>query len=294
MSKRNKIVPLIIAFILALIPFISAEASQAQAELEITNSEKIISEMESFGFTTIYVNDLLLESKRSLEQVNYAEILRGNLETSLREKKEAEDALQLINWEELSYDDVLIYTDQIKERRDQAFEISDKLFAFELKLSAHEDRGDNIAITKNLFEEAKTEFYEDRYEESISKLSEAESILEEQMLSDASSNIISRSPQVFKQYGLFIISFLAALIILGLLFYSQIKRRIIKNKIKKMKAEQPVLKKLIVKAQKERFKQNKISGLVYNTRIKKYQDRLNKIKEELPVLESSLKKQKKK
>ena len=43
------------------------------------------------------------------------------------------------------------------------------------------------------------------------------------------------------------------------------------------------------KAQLERFKENKISGLVYNIRMNKYQERLQEIKEELPVLEERLK-----
>ena len=39
------------------------------------------------------------------------------------------------------------------------------------------------------------------------------------------------------------------------------------------------------KTQTERFKENKISGLVYNIRIKKYEERLGTIKQDLPVLE---------
>ena len=42
------------------------------------------------------------------------------------------------------------------------------------------------------------------------------------------------------------------------------------------------------KAQTERFKQNKISKLIYNIRMKKYQEKLQKIRQELPVLESRL------
>ena len=48
------------------------------------------------------------------------------------------------------------------------------------------------------------------------------------------------------------------------------------------------------KAQEERFKENKISGLVYNIRMKKYEERLQEIKEELPVFEERLKKKNKK
>ena len=42
-------------------------------------------------------------------------------------------------------------------------------------------------------------------------------------------------------------------------------------------------------AQEERFNENKISGLIYNVRIRKYNEKLENLKQELPVLESRLK-----
>ena len=56
-----------------------------------------------------------------------------------------------------------------------------------------------------------------------------------------------------------------------------------------MKTEEQVLNDLMKKTQEERFKENRISGLVYNIRMKKYEERLQEIKEELPVLEERLK-----
>ena len=60
-----------------------------------------------------------------------------------------------------------------------------------------------------------------------------------------------------------------------------------------MKIEEQVLANLMKKAQVERFKENKISGLVYNIRMKKYEEKLNDIKQELPVLEARVKKMRK-
>ena len=56
-----------------------------------------------------------------------------------------------------------------------------------------------------------------------------------------------------------------------------------------MKTEEQVLNDLMKKTQTERFKENKISGLVYNIRMKKYEEKLQQIKEELPVVEERLK-----
>jgi len=55
-----------------------------------------------------------------------------------------------------------------------------------------------------------------------------------------------------------------------------------------MKAEKEVLMRLMKKAQEDRFKKNIISGLVYNIRMKKYQEKLNNIKQDLPVLGDKL------
>ena len=66
------------------------------------------------------------------------------------------------------------------------------------------------------------------------------------------------------------------------------------KKIKKMKVEEDVLTDLIKKTQIERYKNNKISELVYNIRIKHYKQKLQEINQELPVLESRLRQEKRK
>lgn len=55
-----------------------------------------------------------------------------------------------------------------------------------------------------------------------------------------------------------------------------------------METEEKVLDNLMKKTQTERFKENKISGLIYNIRMKKYQERLSEIKQDLPVLRKHL------
>ena len=54
----------------------------------------------------------------------------------------------------------------------------------------------------------------------------------------------------------------------------------------KMHVESKVMKEMIIKTQIERYKHNTISGLVYNIRMKKYKERGEEIKRDLPVLES--------
>ena len=61
-----------------------------------------------------------------------------------------------------------------------------------------------------------------------------------------------------------------------------------------MRAEEKALNRLLIRAQKDRFKKGSISGLTYNIRIRKYKERVQEIKEVLPVLEAKSKKKLKK
>ena len=76
----------------------------------------------------------------------------------------------------------------------------------------------------------------------------------------------------------------------GYFLYKRIKLRLIKFKIRKMKADERALVELEKKTQEDRFKNNKISGLIYDIRMKKYKEKLSKIKAELPILESKARK----
>jgi predicted membrane chloride channel (bestrophin family) len=60
------------------------------------------------------------------------------------------------------------------------------------------------------------------------------------------------------------------------------------KQIRKMKAERKALVILMSRIRERKLKQNKISDPVYNTKMEKYQERLEKIREELPFLEARL------
>ncbi len=68
----------------------------------------------------------------------------------------------------------------------------------------------------------------------------------------------------FQRYWIYIIIVLITLGVVGYFAYKKFERRLLINKIRKMKTEEQVLNDLMKKAQEERFRDNKISGLVYN------------------------------
>ena len=95
----------------------------------------------------------------------------------------------------------------------------------------------------------------------------------------------------FKNYWYFVLLFLGIFGFGGFFSFKQFKTKKLKKRIMKLRMEKSSLNDLIKLAQEERFRQNTISGLVYNIRMQKYMGRINKINQELPVLESNLGKQ---
>jgi len=136
---------------------------------------------------------------------------------------------------------------------------------------------------------------EERYEEAEILIEDLKLIIEESRSEATVLSIVSSSVKNFFVKNWYYI--LGALIVLFLIIRSVVlinfRVRLIKR-IKKMRAEEKALNRLLIRAQKDRFKKGSISGLTYNIRIRKYKERVQEIKEVLPVLEAKSKKKLKK
>jgi hypothetical protein len=262
----------------------------------INEGESIIEDMKANGFSGVYVGDLLLEAEKAFQQADFAEILRGNINSTSAEKGEARDALVLINWRDINYSDVLEYTDEIEETRDLAFLVQDLLLVQEKLLGAEKDEEGHIVSFSVegvdlerfgvLINEVQDAIKESRYGDAkilAEKLDEEVDLKRTETLTAlvAGKNL----GNFLKKYWYWVALFF---IVLGsgvYYLYRRVRKGMLRKKIYKMRIEAKVLMSLMKKTQEIRFKDNKISGLVYNIRMKKYQERLSAIKEELPVLE---------
>ncbi|MDO8622881.1 MAG: hypothetical protein Q7R52_01440 [archaeon] len=250
----------------------------------ISESEDVIKNMQNYNFSVYYLNDTLIEAKQVFQQVKYAEILKGEVDSTETEKQTAENALSLINWKNMTYSDVLVYTDDIKKRKDTAFLLYDKIIIEQNNLNGLSEQ------TKGIFLQAKTAFYEERYNDAEKLLSDFNNAVEKEKADVSTlSGIQIGAKNFFQRYWVYIIISLIVLGIAGYFTYKKFEKKLLRDKINRMRAEERAINELMKKTQTERFKENKISGLVYNIRMKKYEERLGEIKEELPVLEERLK-----
>lgn len=268
--------------------------TKEEALLAINESEQIIKEMQENNFSVLYMNDSLTEAKIIFEQAKYAEILR-NTGSSKTEKEEARINLRLVSWKEIDYGVVIDYTDEIKDRRVIVFLLVDKIAVEESKVNPEgmglygESLFSLSSETMQILEGAKIAFKEDRYEESESLLEEFKIAFErEKMETSLLSGIKKGYKNFFQKYWNYLIVVLVLLSVMGYFIYKKLEKKLLKREIKKMEVEKGALIRLMKKNQEERFKKNIISGLVYNIRAKKYQEKLQEIKQRLPVLKIRL------
>ena len=262
----------------------------------INESEEIIKTMQEKNFSVDYMNDSLIEAKMVFEQAKYVEILRGNVNSTEKEKQEARTALMLVKWQDITYTDVLFYTQDIQKRKETAYLLLDKISVEDNNLNSNAQlksvglfSSASAGIsneTLNILIQAKLAFSEERYNDTEKLLGEFNSAVEQEKAQLSTlAGIKNGAKNFFQRYWIQIIIFLIIFGIAGYFIYKKYEEKILLGKIKKMKTEEGVLNDLMKKTQTERFKENKISGLVYNIRMKKYEERLQEIKEELPVLE---------
>jgi hypothetical protein len=267
---------------------ITTATTELTALNAINESEDIIKIMQENNFSVVYMNDMLAEAKRIFQQAEYADMLRGAGNFSQEDRAKAIDALKLINWKNLNYSSVLVYTDNIKSRKEQAFSIYDSVNALNASIEKYKAQGIEINNSETLLKEANIAFYEDRYDDCQNILTELTNLIETER-SSAILSLTLNGSNFIKKYWLYSLLSLIALCLICFFSYKKIHRANLAKKINKLNVEEKVLSDLIKRTQIERFKENKISSLVYSIRIKEYQEKLNAIKEELPVLKAKLK-----
>lgn len=256
----------------------------------IEEAELIRDKMFENNFSVMFVDDSLADARREFEKAKYAEVLR-NASSSISDVQKAREALSLVNWKKISYADVLIYVDNIKEREDMAFDIYDLLVVSEIKMESYEDRKMDVFGAQKILNQATNAFYEGRYEEAQILIEDARDVLEEELAQSTRVSVLTRGAKNFFQKNWFYIILLLFLSgVLGFFLYKKIRRNLLTEKVYKLKIELGVLFRLIKNTQNEWFKEKKISKMVYDIRVKKYREKINEIKEILPVLEKELSK----
>ena len=284
-----------IYFVLVVIclSFVCADntsVTKLDAQTALNDSLTILNEFSSVSFPVSFINDTYSDASLAFQQAVYAEILGDNsIPENDSQKVLAKSALKFVNLKDINYAGVILYADKIKQHKIDAYNIYDSLNLLGTKVDNYAAGGMNVSVARGLLSSANKSFYLDQFNDSLTYLDKTTLQLESDSEQLSSISVLAENAKnFFYRYWYLIISILIILLIIAGIFIIRIRRYLLKEKINKMEIEEKVLMDLIKKNQTERFKEAKISGLVYNIRVKKYEERLSEIRQELPVLKANL------
>ncbi len=262
--------------------------SKVDALFAMDTANRSIETMRENGFSIRYVSDQLLEANVVVSQLSYIEVI-NSANASYELKGEAYDALRLVNYKDISYEDVLVYTDAIEGAKKEAFELSDLLFVLEFQIDDFESDGVDVSVIREVQDSAYASFSEERYLDTRDIIDDVYVALEESVADRATSAILLRGIKGFLgQYWLYVLIFLLIFFLVIYLVWKKVKTFLIRKKIRHFNFEKQALEDLVVQTQDDRYKKKKISQMVYNIRYQKYMDKIDEIKQTIPVLEEKL------
>jgi len=286
--NRLILLALFLLLIALALPISSSTASRQDALDAIQRAELDMAVMSEAGFWVLSVNDTITEARKALERADFAEALRQGASGELANR--ARDALEGLNYQGFTYDDVLSYTGEVSSRREQAFLFSDSLRALELKAAGYKKLGVDTAEAEGLRFQALDAFEKERYQETDSLLSSADSDLDEKRAELTTLNAVVRSGRGFLEKNWPWILGLVVVILAGSWFsWRRYKIKKLRKRLRKLRAEEKSLVSMIKKAQSDRYKKGTIPKFLFDIKMAKYRGRLNEVKEGIPVLEARLK-----
>lgn len=260
---KNTVLIAITLFLLITI-LAPVKAQGYNETLRSLNQSRIdLQEMIDGGFNVLRVNDTLSEAEQLFEAQEALIKTEGTPDFSL----------------------ILKRTNEITELRKQAEEMSDELKALEERLREIGSESE----THVLFNKAKEEFADERYDKVTELVEEAYGkISEEQAIQTRFRAIYVASTKTifdfFKKRWKGIISTFTFIILIYLLFRKRVAILLVDRKINGLNFEKEVLEKLIKKAQYEYFHLRKIPEELYHIRINKFAELIRDSNRKIPLL----------
>ncbi|MBU2634610.1 MAG: hypothetical protein KJ674_05195, partial [Nanoarchaeota archaeon] len=189
----------------------------------------------------------------------------------------------------IDYIVILRNTDEIKYKKIQLFEIKDMIDVLEIKIQEYEEEGVDVSEALEIFEESLIYFKEENLDKASSLLVETDTKLESKRVKLTVTDIIAQESLSFlKKYWKRLVIIFLVVVIFSYVFYRKLRIFRLKRRLRNLNIEEGVLIEIIKETQNSRFVEQKMSDSVYDIKMEKYNERLNKVKESVKIVKSVL------
>ena len=271
--------------------FSQEPVSRDTALAALAKGETILSELIDKDLPYVYVNDTLYLAYLAFERAEYAEMI-ANQSLSGEVIEKAREALAGLDYKGFNYANVVKHVYDIEKRKNRTYYLLDSIRALEIKISEYSSKI-QIKDIAGILDKAKLAFEEERFDDSESLIAEADSILGERISDQTTLKaLVYSGKSMVSKFWKTLILILVMIAVLVFISWKKIQYYKLRHKLKRYKIEKRILTELMKETQRQRYQEGKIPQYLYEIKIKRYKERLAKIKAELPVLAKAVRKKK--
>jgi hypothetical protein len=257
----------LVSFALLASPALSQTYDEAQKALDA--SERTIAEMQAQNFSVLLANDTLQEAMQIFAAQELMNKSGGKADYSI----------------------VIAKTNAIESIKASALNAYDELVALEKTLDELPE-SDRQAVSQ-YFEEARAEFYNERYDNVKGKVDAVyQKISEQQALNTKIAAMLDASRRnivgFFSANWMYIAAAVVVVVLVAMVFTNRFLRYRIAKKMRVLTMEKSVITELMKDTQRMYFEQAKISDDMYKVRIDKFEELMRDIDRQLPLLREEL------
>ena len=174
--------------------------------------------------------------------------------------------------------------------KDISFLFNDSLDVLIVKKNDLQEKGSDVSSLSLKIDQMRDAFFNERYGEAQLFNDEAVEIINQINLENERERGLVRLSRNFLLRNWWqILIVVVVLVLVSIPSYKKIRKKLIQNKIDRLKSEKDKFKQMIKLLQKECFVDKKISVDTYKIKSNNYEQRITQIKHTLPVLEAQLK-----
>lgn len=229
------------------------------------------------------LNDSLNEADLALRQATYAEYIRNGSNGTGAQR--AALAMEGRDSDRYHYSDVLRHTREVKQLRDTALNLTDRLVATRLRLDDYREQGLDVTDAAEALEQAEQAYRQEQYEDVEEGLLAANNDLDQAQSERSVTDLLAASGSSFVATHVDELAIGGLSLILASLLVLQLyrKRRDTKR-YEHLKQRLSVIRDMMEDAQESYFVDESLSKSVYQARMASLRDRISETEEELATV----------
>ena len=268
------------------------QTSPDEAITALMHAESVMKDLQLINTSSFFVEDTLLEAKKYF--IGDGTILQSIIEAHEGEKRTYLETLPEINAiipsydrKNVNYSHVIVLTERINKRKQQALALMDSISLVEDKLQQYQLENINTSAGEKILKEAKQAFEEERFNEAEDLLIQAEQALDASKIETTRlEGLVDLSKNFIQKYWILIITLIALIAYSVKPIYKHQRKRKAQKKLKTLQQELKSMRNAMIDLQIHYFKKKTLSKSQFDQRIEQYRKRTIELKHTIPVLKA--------